>query len=250
MVSDQNKKVSVIIRTKDRPNFLRRALSSIAAQDYPYIECIVINDGGISVSDVVAEFSFLTINYIELTKNVGRSRAANLAINAAKGDWISFLDDDDIYYPNHLSTLVSAFKPEAPIVYTDALKAIQAQSKDSTKYETKEFFLEYTVEHSFKRMLEGNFIPFQCLLFDSQILKQNLLDETLTVLEDWDLLIRISANHKFTHIKRITSEYSYRLDKTNTTGNNEHIWDAARTYLNSKHQEHVKSFNLGYIPTK
>ena len=241
--------VSIIIRTKDRPEFLKEALRSVYCQSYPDIETIVVNDGGVTLKDKISAWSQVPpYKLIEFEANRGRSIACNEGINNASGKYIGFLDDDDILYPNHVEMLISAISDEHPIVYSDALKAVQIKNNGS--YKTFDFFLEYSVEHSLKRILEGNFIPIQCLLFKAELLHENLVDTSLSVLEDWDLLIRLSSKYQFKHIKKITSEYRFRLDKSNTTGNNLEIWQNARKYINDKYQELVRGSGLKSIPIK
>lgn len=241
--------VSVIIRTKDRPHFLEDAISSVYCQIHKNIELIIINDGGVSIKELTNKWQDkIQINLIEFDKNKGRSKAANEGIKLAKGEFICFLDDDDIFYPNHISTLITEATDQFKVVYSDALKAIQM--KDQKDYKTFDFFLDYSVDHSFKRMLEGNFIAFQSLLFKSEVLKNNLVDESLNVLEDWDLLIRVSKDNEFKHIKKITSEYRIRLDNSNTTGQNLDIWESARKFINNKYSDLVEGQGLKIIPTK
>lgn len=242
-------KVSVVIRTVNRPHLLRDALRSIYCQTYDNIETIIVNDGGESLVDIIPNFLEVPkYNLIEFETNKGRSAAGNEGIKQAQGKYLCFLDDDDIFYPNHISSLVSEMNEDKKIIYSDALKAIQAKNNDC--YITKDFFLDYSINHSLKRILEGNFIPFQSLLFDREVLLENLIDPKLAVLEDWDLLIRLSTKYEFLHLKKITSEYRIRLDNTNTTGNNQKLWEDTRQLINNRYLDLVQSFGLDYIPTK
>src|SRR3954451_7311007 len=86
--------ISVVVRTKDRPALLAEAIASIRATAYP-AEIIVVNDGGArpDVEGVVL---------VEHEASRGRSEAANAGVRAAKNDFVTFLDDDDLYYSEHL----------------------------------------------------------------------------------------------------------------------------------------------------
>src|SRR3954466_4005184 len=87
--------ISVVVRTKDRPALLAEAIASIRATGYP-AEIVVVNDGGakVDVDDVTL---------IEHETSRGRSEAANAGVRAAKNDFVTFLDDDDLYYSEHLA---------------------------------------------------------------------------------------------------------------------------------------------------
>lgn len=213
--------ISVIIRTKDRPKLLKRALHSVKLQTYSNLEILIINDGGQSLKSILPGNDF---KLIELENNHGRSAAANMGIENVTGKYIAFLDDDDFFYPNHFEVMSKHFS-EQKVLYTDALKRVE-------KWENFfDNFLEYSFEFNSQKILHENFIPFQCLLFPAQDLKDNLLDTSLTVYEDWDLLIRLSKKYDFVHIKEITSEYSYRMEKSNTTGSNKKLWKETKELI-------------------
>src|SRR3990170_7346574 len=98
-----NPLVSIIVRTKDRPKLLRRALQSIAVQTYRPIEAILVNDGGcdLDVDGLKTILGDVSLNYVRLEKNTGRAHAGNVGIENARGEYVGFLDDDDVLYPGH-----------------------------------------------------------------------------------------------------------------------------------------------------
>ena len=98
---------SIIIPTYNRKELLKeRALKSLLNQTYKDFEVIVINDGGEDVSDVIEEYKDkgLDIKYISYKGNKGPSYARNREVEIAQGEWISFLDDDNEYFPTALET--------------------------------------------------------------------------------------------------------------------------------------------------
>ncbi|TFG36490.1 MAG: glycosyltransferase family 2 protein, partial [Nitrospirales bacterium] len=108
-MSGENPLVSIIVRTKDRPKLLKRAIQSIASQTYKPVEVVLVNDGGcdLAIEELKTVLGDISLNYIQLEKNTGRAHAGNLGIENAKGKFISFLDDDDEFYSEHISTLIS-----------------------------------------------------------------------------------------------------------------------------------------------
>src|SRR5258708_2230271 len=102
-------RVSILIRTADRPAWLREALQSCANQTYENVEVVVIEDGSGNSRAIVDEFSDrLAIRYRSTGKRVGRARAGNLALAEATGEWLNFLDDDDLLFADHVEVLVDA----------------------------------------------------------------------------------------------------------------------------------------------
>ena len=100
--------ISVIMAIYNTPfQFVKRALDSALSQDFEDFEIIVVNDGSAkSLSLELLDYCMLhedKISFIH-AKNAGQSAAVNKAIQLAKGDFITFLDADDEYKPNHLSS--------------------------------------------------------------------------------------------------------------------------------------------------
>ncbi|EAW35723.1 glycosyltransferase family 2 protein [Lyngbya sp. PCC 8106] len=103
--------VSVIIPTYNRLTMLKEALTSILSQDYQEkVEVIVVDDNsGDGTSEFIAR-EYPDIHLITLNENVGCPAARNLGINQAKGRYIAFLDSDDIWKANYLSSQILALE--------------------------------------------------------------------------------------------------------------------------------------------
>jgi len=97
--------VSIIVPVYNSERYLEFTLQSIFSQDYQPIEVIVVDDGSTDGSTKIAK-SFKNIQYI-YQKNQGPSAARNTGITVSQGDFISFLDSDDMWLPAKLSLQVS-----------------------------------------------------------------------------------------------------------------------------------------------
>ncbi|MBY6188696.1 glycosyltransferase [Marinobacter hydrocarbonoclasticus] len=102
------KLVSVVIATHNRAERLTLAIASVAAQDYPNIELLVVDDGSTEDYSEVLRDPPMPLRYIKLPENRGACAARNKGIQEAKGHWIAFLDDDDQWVPDKLSRQVAA----------------------------------------------------------------------------------------------------------------------------------------------
>ena len=94
--SDVFPSVSVIVPTLNRPEMLKKTLKSILNQTHQNFEIVVVNDGGEDVSEILNQINDKRINYLTHTKNKGAAAARNTGIKNASGQFIAFLDDDDI----------------------------------------------------------------------------------------------------------------------------------------------------------
>lgn len=108
--------VSVIVATYKREAELSRALQSLAAQTYPHIEIVLVDDNADAdwnktVANVVDAFRrehpSVAFRYIANTLNRGSAETRNIGIEAASGEYITFLDDDDVYLPNKVKNQVA-----------------------------------------------------------------------------------------------------------------------------------------------
>src|SRR3990172_11738749 len=113
--------VSVIIPTYNGSRFIRETIQSVIGQSYSKIEIIVIDDGSTDdTSLVVKSITDQRITYIQ-QKNAGVSTARNHGITVSKGDYIAFLDHDDVWLPCKLEKQLSLFEqnPKVAMVYAD-----------------------------------------------------------------------------------------------------------------------------------
>jgi len=212
-----NPLVSVILRTCDRPAFLREALEGLAAQTFRDFETVVVNDGHEDVRDIAREFEVSAgARYIHLRPKRGRCGAGNCGIEEARGKYIAYLDDDDLYYPEHLGTLVEALEGgDHQVAYTDAYEARQRPLPDGRGYEVYQRRLLLSYDFHPVRLFMDCFLHLVTMMHRKRCVELlGGFDEKLEVLEDWDLFFRLSQDYTFLHVPKVTAEYRIRDDGT------------------------------------
>nr|MBA3824816.1 glycosyltransferase family 2 protein [Ktedonobacterales bacterium] len=123
--------ISVIIPTVRRPHRLWQAMASVAAQTYPQVELVVINDGGVSIAPQVARYAATfgrPVRAVTLTPGRGVAAARNAGIHVAAGELIAPLDDDDRFRPDHLARLAPVLLADAQVALTYDDIQIQIES--------------------------------------------------------------------------------------------------------------------------
>ncbi len=205
LVVESGPTISVIVRTKDRPELLTQALSSLAASSYRRADVVLVNDGG-APPEVPADFP-LALNRVDLAANQGRAAAANAGLAAATGDCVVFLDDDDVVFPEHLETLAGLIAAAGVrVAYTDAAVGVYELGSDG--WTCSERRLPYSRDFDPDLLLVDNYIPFNTVVIDRRLaLGVGDLDTSLDFFEDWDFLIRLAARTPFHHLARVTCEY-------------------------------------------
>lgn len=201
--------VTVIVPTYNHPDTLNTALKSILAQTYQDFEIIVVNDAGIDVENIVTELNTNNnITYITHDENKGAAAARNSGIAIAKSKYIAYLDDDDIFYSDHLETLISFIETnDCKIAYTDANYADQTLNGEWMVKKIELFRSEKFLKGTF---LKYNMSPVCCFIHEKLCLNEiGLFDESLFGRECLDLWLRFSMMYKFKHIKKTTTEHRY-----------------------------------------
>lgn len=112
--------VSVVMPTYDRPDLLRRAVASVVAQTYANFELLIVGDACPSVDETVATIDDARIRHWNLADHHGDSGAAprNYALKAmARGTLVAYLDDDNVWKPHHLESLVRAVSADPAFAF-------------------------------------------------------------------------------------------------------------------------------------
>jgi len=200
-------RVSVIVRTRDRPRLLAEALESLAAGSYRRAEVVLVNDGGAPPA-VPAGFP-LPVVRVDLAESRGRAGAAEAGIAAATGDYVAFLDDDDLAAPEHLATLAGLVSAAGVrVAYTDAAVALYELEGDG--WVCRERRLPYSRDFDRDVLRVDNYIPFNTLLIERALFAAaGPFDSSLPFFEDWDFLMRLSALTPFHHLAQVTCEYRH-----------------------------------------
>ena len=205
------RRVSIVVRTYNRPRRLAEALDSLAQSTYRNVELVLVNDGG-RRPEVAEDFPF-EVRRVDLDSNRGRAAAAQAGVEAASGDCIGFLDDDDLLAPEHLETLTAQLSGDVEVAYTDA--AVVSYQPGKGGWVECGRRLPYSRDFDRGILLLDNYIPFHTVLATREAIERaGPFDELLPVFEDWDLLIRLSRSTDFVHIARTTCEYRHFLGGT------------------------------------
>lgn len=205
-------RVSVVVRTQDRPELLATALDSLARGTYQNVQVVVVNDGG-ATPDLPEGFA-LEIELVELSPGRGRAGAANAGLAAATGEWIAFLDDDDAVAPEHLAVLVQAAQGEGVrAVYSDAaVTSLELVGDGGAGWREVARRLPYSRDFDADLLALDNYIPFDTVLLERALVDElgpDPFDTDLDIFEDWDFLLRLARLAPFHHLRRVTAEYRH-----------------------------------------
>jgi glycosyltransferase involved in cell wall biosynthesis len=230
--------VSVIMPTYNRAGLIRESIESVLRQSFRDFELLVINDGGDrEVEALLEEIHEPRLRYA-YAEHGGLAHALNVGIAEARGIYLAFLDDDDIYFPDHLERLVAAAESlDGPaVIHADSYQAFQ--QKDGLGYRTVRRELRSAGNEAKERLDATNPIPVLSFLVPKAGLKKTGGFRTaLAHGMDWDLLLRLAGTLPFQHVPEATSEYRTREDASQMTGElkpEKNYWDSLVLYLNRR----------------
>ena len=203
--------VSILIRTVGRGEWLRQALETVANQTWPNIEAVIVEDGPPSSGAVVDTFrDRLTVRYRATGDKVGRARAGNLAMSDARGEWLNFLDDDDVFFADHVETLIDAavdhgVKGVYGLSWETPTKTID---RDRAEYDETEWITRHWQPFDRLTLWQHNYMPIQAVLFHRSLYaKYGGFAEDMDQLEDWNLWTRYTLEDDFRLVEKTTSKY-------------------------------------------
>jgi glycosyltransferase involved in cell wall biosynthesis/tetratricopeptide (TPR) repeat protein len=217
MTAPDHPKVTALISTFNRPQYLSEAIESIMAQTMPDWELIVLNDGGVDVAHVVEKFADPRITYVPDETNRGAAIRFNQGLRLAKGDYICYLGDDDLFYPNHFAVLSKALddNPNAGLAYSDLYAASSVSDSKTGRRHTLD--KQMLVSRDFNRefMFHYNHVLHVSLMHRREAaLRVGGFDEEVKVLIEWSLNRRLAFLYDFVHAEIPTGEYHMAVFKS------------------------------------
>ena len=239
--------VSILVRTCGRPAILRETLISLRKQTYDNVEIVVVEDGDATAENMIrSEFPDLNIMYHATGKKVGRSRAGNLAMELARGKYLNFLDDDDLFYADPIEVLVANLeKSHKQAAYATSYETpIIISSRDPYIYEVRNYLGVH--KQPFNRIIlcHHNYIPIQCIMFEKELFEQyGGLDETVDALEDWDMWVRYSLHTDFDFVLKTTSVYRVPAVRE-INDKRQKALDDALLFMREKHKEYMQKISV------
>lgn len=213
-------KVSIIIPTYNRSHFILDAIDSVLNQTFQDFEIIVIDDGSTeNTKEILSKYGSIIYAYQE---NRGRAEARNAGIRQAKGEYIAFLDDDDIWLPQKLEKQVAFLnsKPDIGLVHTFS-EVIDGKGyflAKETRIRHKLYKKAIRIGYTYEGMSE------LCIMFLSTVMlrkncfdKVGSFDSNMPAFEDWDFYLRLALRYRIGTIPEVLVRY--RLHAGCTTQN-------------------------------
>ncbi|GHE39740.1 glycosyltransferase family 2 protein [Sphingobacterium griseoflavum] len=202
--------ISIVVPCYNQSQYLDECLNSVLNQTYESWECIIVNDGSPDNTEDIAKLWLAKdarFSYIE-KENGGLSSARNAGLESAKGNWIQFLDCDDILETNKLKTNSSYLKDGVDVIVSGYRYFESDEGPDKQRIYGRDMFLPEVCINSDDnvdlKFLFKNKNPFviSAPLYSKDVFKRvGKFNENLKSLEDWEFNIRCALdNCTFQHV--------------------------------------------------
>ena len=210
---------TVVIPTFNCADYLERALNSVFSQTYQNFEIIVVDNSSTDhTKHVLKSYNDKRLTVIEVNNNGIIALSRNKGIENAKGDWIAFLDADDLWYEEKLQIVFNEIESSKLI---DVFSTDEFQIDEDTGIKTHLRYGPYCTDFYKILLLYGNRLSTSATIVNHKFLKKNCINfreyKEFTTVEDYDLwLLMARAGAKFQFIESIQGEYTIHSDNTST----------------------------------
>lgn len=223
--------ISIITTSYNYGEYISETIKSIQAQSYSDWELIIVDDSSEDNSVEIIK-SFCKDKRIKLIchdKNKGLTQSVKTGLKYAKGEWIAFLESDDLWRENTLEERVRAIKnnPQVGIIFNDVEEfgddnTILAVKNNLDKNRVKISKLNFPKNIFYDLNIENFLLTFSAVMIKKEILDDCPLDTPIDALLDWWIFIHISFNNEAFYInKKLTkwrqhkNSYLFRRKKPN-----------------------------------
>jgi radical SAM protein with 4Fe4S-binding SPASM domain len=205
----------------NRATIIEKSINSVLKQSYSNFELIIVDDGSEDdLEKIVYPYLSRNIYYYKLPHR-GVSAARNFGIRNARGDFIAYLDSDNIWHPDFLLSMHSAFS-KSDFTKKAAYCKCNVYERDE---ETGNFRINATVgkEFDFKKLLIKNYIDMNTFVHAKECIEHDgFFDERLTRCVDWDFVLRITEKYAPLFIPHVHVDY-YMGIASNAISLNENV---------------------------
>jgi radical SAM protein with 4Fe4S-binding SPASM domain len=209
---------SIVMPVWNRENVVPKAIESVLSQTFENYELIIVDDGSEDGSKKVIEpYLSERIIYFKIPHS-GNCAARNYALTRATGDYIAYLDSDNIWHPEYLLSMWKALNSEDS-QRKAAYCMYNLYKKDKATGNIR-FEGVKGEEFNFKKLLTENYIDISTFVHSRDCVRQvGLWDESLRRLTDWDYVTRVTAKFEPIFVPQVLVDYFFGVEKNTVTLN-------------------------------
>ncbi len=177
--------------------YVRSAIQSVYSQTFNDWEIVFIDNNSVDNSAMIAQSFDERLRYYKTDRKLPLYAARNVGIRKAEGQYIAFLDTDDIWLPTKLEKQIDKFSLSHSLVFTD-VRYIDEAGNNIGRSLCKTYRGEVT-----SQLLVRNFIPISSVISTAELLKRYQFNEAFNLIGDYDMWLRLSIGHKIDFVNEV-----------------------------------------------
>jgi glycosyltransferase involved in cell wall biosynthesis len=245
--------VSVVIPTLRRPDMVVRAVHSVLQQSFGDLEIVVVIDGDDGQSaDALKSISSPQLRVLQLPTQVGGSRARNEGVLASRGEWVAFLDDDDLWFPQKLEkqmVMASASKAPEPIVACQVVAHTASGDFLWPRKIPSGPLSEYLLARNSWSQGE-NLLQTSTLVASRRLLLKVGFEDGLQKHQDWDWLLR-AIREPGVKIEFLDEPLAvWNLEPSRSSVSRTYDWQGSLAWIRNRRELVTRRAYAGFIATQ
>jgi glycosyltransferase involved in cell wall biosynthesis len=226
--------VSVVTATYNRAHYLPGTIGSVLRQTYPHLEYHVVDDGSTdNTKEVIAPYLLDPRLKYHVQSNRGQAVARNVGLAHSKGEYLCFLDSDNLWEPDKVESQLREFEanPEADVIYGD-IQAIDEAGSPLNIPNMKRHSGRIT-----EMLLRDNFVTFNTAMIRRKCYEElGGLDERIFRADDYEFFLRYSTRYRFLYVPKVCVQY--RIQRNQISSNKEARFESNRSILENFMAQH------------
>ncbi len=241
--------ISIVIPTYNRADLIPKAIQSVIDQTYQNWELIIVdNYSDDGTKEVIESFKDPRISMLLLPRTGSVAASRNMGVRHSKGEWIAFLDSDDWWFPEKLSSVSKAIENNPDLIYHD-LQIVSGEDNAKSRRKTKSRKLKDPI--FLDLLLNGNDIALSSVTVRKSIfMKVKGMNESPTffAVEDYDTWLRIAKiTNLFVHIPKALGAYQLHDGNIGKINNFQYLSNALKSYLDKLDKKQLRRYQSLYI---
>ena len=239
---NNSKRVSVIINCFNSEKYIEECLKSVLNQTHINLEVIIVdNNSTDNTKKIIEKFNDDRIRYFYLNDHLKLGEARNYALKKCSGEFIAFIDSDDIWVNYKLEEQIKIFsKPDVGLVFCNSYKF----KEDGWKQ--KIYKKAPPTGYIFRNLFVNYFISLETVIIRRDVifkLKRYFYEE-FQIIEEFDLICRLSLITKFEYVDKVMAYWRFREDSF--TWKNRHLIHKERKTMLRLFYQEINSFENSY----
>jgi glycosyltransferase involved in cell wall biosynthesis len=239
-------KVSVILNCYNGEKYLSQAIDSVISQSYTNWEIIFFDNCSDDNSKYIFEkFSDVRLKYFSSSKNISLASARNIALSKCSGEFITFLDVDDVWYPEKLEKQLDLFNDKSVGMSCTSYVKINERQNSIEEYIVPPIINKKVTN----QLIRDYFVHISTFMFRTSLLKKFVLsfDDRFSIIEDFDFVLKMSLYTKFSSSRDVLASYRWHNNNLGLISNYK-IGEEFKIWINnSRNKILFSSFKDFYI---